>query len=85
MIGIHTVTVTKYGESGLPEVIAAPTDDPEAMKKAIEESMHQSAQALEQAKKKGSGLPLKYSQMHTTDLKKEVVDGENVIDIELTD
>jgi hypothetical protein len=34
---------------------------------------------------KGSGLPIKYSQMHTTDLKKEVVDGPNVIDIELTD
>ena len=50
-----------------------------------EQSMRQSAQAAKAAEKKGSGLPLKYSQMHTTDLKKEVVEGENIIDIELTD
>jgi hypothetical protein len=85
MMGTHTVTVTKYGDEGFPEVISVPEDDPEAMKKAIEQSMRQSAQAVEQAHKKGSGLPMKYSQMHTSDLKKEVVDGPNVIDIELMD
>jgi hypothetical protein len=84
MIGTHAVTVTKFGDDGLPEVTDAPVDSKD-MKKAIEQSMRQSVQAAKQAEKKGSGLPLKYSQMHTTDLKKEVVDGENEIKIVLTD
>jgi hypothetical protein len=83
-IGTHSITVTKFGDDGLPEV-TAPAVDSKDMKKAIAQSMRQSAQAAEAAEKKGSGLPLKYSQMHTTDLQKEVVEGENVIEIELTD
>jgi hypothetical protein len=84
MIGTHSITVTKFGGDGLPEVTSAPVDSKD-MNKAIEQSMRQSAQAVVQAEKKGSGLPIKYSQMHTTDLKKEVVEGENVINLELTD
>jgi hypothetical protein len=84
MVGTHKVTVTKFSEAGTPEVTVDSTD-PKDINKAIEQSMRQSAQVAAEAAKSGSGLPAKYAHMHTTDLKKDVVDGENVIDIELTD
>jgi hypothetical protein len=47
--------------------------------------MQRTAVALEKAERTRPLLPQKYGERRTSDLRKEVVDGENVINIELTD
>jgi hypothetical protein len=86
MIGTHAVTVKKYGSDAdeNTEAPAAPLDA-KAMKKAIEKSMRESAQQVREAEKKGTVLPSKYTHMNTSDLRKEVIEGENVINIDLVD
>lgn len=86
MIGTHTVTIRKVGgNSEIAEDVPSGPMDSKALNKAIEQSMRQSVQQARKAEKSGSGLPLKYARMSTTDVQKEVVEGPNVIDIELTD
>jgi hypothetical protein len=82
MIGTHVVTVTKY-----PKFVAAdvPGIENMSMGEQVEAVRQQSALRTAQAEKKGTGLPKKYATRKTSDLRKEVVDGENVIDIELVD
>jgi hypothetical protein len=83
MIGMHTVTVKKYASQ--TETAEPVPQNPKEMAKAIEKSMHQSAQVATQAEDSRSLLPEKYAQMKTSGLEIEVVLGENVIDIELKD
>jgi len=46
--------------------------------------MRKSAQQVAKSEKSGSLLPKKYAQLSTSDLRKDVVAGDNVIDIDLT-
>jgi hypothetical protein len=86
MIGTHTITVKKSGgDSGSDVETPAEPLGPKEMTKAIEQSMHESAQQAREAEKSRSELPRRYAFMKTTDLRKEVVDGDNIIDLELTD
>jgi hypothetical protein len=86
MIGTHVVTVKKYAsDSGGDVNASAEPMDQRAMAEAIEKSMRQSAQQAKQAEKTGSLLPSKYAHQKTSGLRKVVVDGQNVVDIELTD
>jgi hypothetical protein len=88
MVGTHVVTVKKNkleaGKPGEP-ADAAPPKSGAALSKAIEESMRESAQEAAKIEKAGSLLPAKYAQMKTSDLRGEVVAGENVINLELKD
>jgi hypothetical protein len=89
MIGNHVVTVKKK------DLTAETTDTDagapgealhgEALAKAIAQSMRESSQQAKQAEKAGSLLPAKYAYLKSSDLRKDVVDGENVINIDLTD
>jgi hypothetical protein len=84
VVGTHLVTVRKLPEvPAMPITSASPSGEIDA--KAIEQSMQQTAQAITKSKKAGSKLPEKYADRKTTDLRFEVVDGENFFEIELTD
>jgi len=86
VIGTHAVTVKKYKtEPEASAVAVAQNMDQQELSKAIADSMRQSARQVANTEKSGSLLPAKYSQLKTTDLRKEVVAGENVIDIDLAD
>lgn len=88
-IGTHVVTVKKFKQQpdGRDESLGPEVQNMqgEELSKAIENSMRTSAQQMARAEKSGSVIPTKYSQQKTSDLRKEVVDGENVIDLELKD
>jgi hypothetical protein len=73
--GTHVVTVKKL--SLQPAGPIPPAD--------IEEAMRQQAQQIAKAEKSGSLLPEKYAAESTTDLRLEVVDGENFFEIKLAD
>jgi aminoglycoside phosphotransferase family enzyme len=77
------VTVRKDvpGLDALPPGVSAET---EISAKATEEAVQRSMLLMERAKKVKPPIPLKYADMQTSDLRKEVVEGENVINIELT-
>jgi hypothetical protein len=83
IVGTHMVTVRKDvpGLDALPPGVSAET---EISAKATEEAVQRSMLLMERAKKVKPPIPLKYADMQTSDLRKEVVEGENVINIELT-
>jgi hypothetical protein len=87
-IGTHVVTVKKKKrepDASDPRVGAAGQNlQGEALSKAIEKSMQSSAREVAMTEKSGSLIPAKYSQQKTSDLRKEVIEGENVINIELS-
>lgn len=88
MVGTHAVTVKKYKLGPAePDASAANVEsmDQAGLSKAIEKSMHASAQHIARAEKAGSAIPVKYSNAKTSDLHKAVVHGENIIDLNLTD
>jgi hypothetical protein len=84
VVGTHVVTVSKTSEVNVSAPGAVPVDS-RARAQAIEEEMQRTAVALEKAERTRPLLPQKYGERRTSDLRKEVVDGENVINIELTD
>ena len=85
IIGDHIVTVNVYAsqpESSLPPPVDKGN---KATSKAIEEAERQSAREIEKTKKAKPVIPPKYGHRRTSDLHKEVVAGDNVINIELKD
>ena len=86
-VGTHVVTVKKFKSP--TDQATGPAEgrslEGKALSKSIEESMRQTARRAAQAEKEGSLLPLKYAYVKTSGLSKEVVAGDNVINIELTD
>jgi hypothetical protein len=84
--GTHVVTVRKDGDQP-PATISlnAQPADPTNTAKSIEQAMQDTAQQMKVAEKERSLLPLKYADGKTSDLRKHVQDGENVIDIDLKD
>jgi hypothetical protein len=89
MIGNHVVTVKKKDlEAETADTNVAVTGQAlhgEALSSAIAQSMRESSQQAKKAEKAGSLLPTKYAYLKTSDLRKDVVDGENVINLDLTD
>jgi hypothetical protein len=73
--GTHVVTVKKL--SLQPAGPIPPAD--------IEEAMRQQAQQIAKAQKSGSVLPQKYAEESSTDLRFDVVEGENFFEIKLAD
>ena len=82
MIGSHVVTVMPMGE--FVESSEVVPQDYEAMNNSLEGAREISAQQKEELEKKPP-IPVKYTDRSTTDLRKEVKAGENVIDLELVD
>jgi hypothetical protein len=89
MIGNHVVTVKKKNAGAeAADTDAGATGEAlhgEALSKAIAQSMRQSSQQAKKAEKAPSLIPAKYAYLKTSDLRKDVVDGDNVINIDLTD
>jgi hypothetical protein len=86
VMGTHVVTVNKYvDDSGSSPPPAEAITDSQARSKAIEAAMQQAATEIEQAEQAKPLLPKKYSDRVTSDLRAEVVDGPNVIDLQLKD
>jgi hypothetical protein len=85
VIGTHVVTVKQYfmDSDATPSAID-PSGDPRAMSKAIKGAKLRVDQQRRAAARAGSLLPAKYGSRQTSDLHKEVVPGDNVINIELT-
>ena len=84
MVGTHVVTVNKYStepETGVPAI--EPPAGGKSTTKAIENAMRQTALQIEKMDKERPLLPRKYADRSTSDLRKAVVDGDNVINIEL--
>lgn len=86
MVGTHVVMVKKYAtgsDDSYPEI--DPSMGPAAMSKALDEAVQRTLAAQQKARRMPPELPTKYGHRSTSDLRKEVVEGENVINIELTD
>ena len=87
VVGTHTVAVKKHKtEPGQVDSATEKVDpnDQATVNKSIESAMRKSAQQVAKSEKSGSLLPKKYAQLSTSDLRKDVVAGDNVIDIDLT-
>lgn len=84
VIGTHTVTVRKVASEPASDVAPPPVDS-QSMSKAIEQAMRQTARQIVAAEKAPASLPAKYADRTTSGLRQEVVAGENVINLELTD
>ena len=84
VVGQHVITVIKRAGSHEVPVVEVP-EDYEARVKAMDDVMLQSAQQTEAAEHAKPLIPEKYSDRNKTDLKRDVVEGENVIDLELVD
>jgi hypothetical protein len=85
MVGTHVVTVNVYAtvaEAALPVPKSA---DSKATAKAIDDAVKQSLKNLTMAEKAPPKVPVKYTERRTSDLHKDVVNGGNVINIELID
>jgi hypothetical protein len=81
--GTHVVTVSKTESPPAPSYQASP--DGRIDPAAVERAMREAALRLEQAEKTGSGLPGKYANHATSDLRLEVVEEPNHFEIELKD
>ena len=85
VVGTHVVTVKKYAtgsNDGYPEI--DPSMGPAAMSKALEKAEQATLEAQRKARKAPPELPAKYGRRSTSDLRKQVVAGENVINIDLS-
>jgi hypothetical protein len=84
ILGTHVVTVRKYARVAEPPREPPPADGG-IDNAAIEREMQESARRADEAEKAGSELPLKYASHKTSDLRQQVVDGDNDVTIELVD
>jgi hypothetical protein len=84
ILGTHVITVNKYNAEQ-EESPLQPVAPGKSINEAIAEDMRRSVDTIEKAKKAKPLLPPKYGNRSTSDLNREVVAGENVIDIELKD
>ena len=86
IIGTHAVTVSIYASEPNANILGPePAAGGKANSQSIEDAMKRSVQQIEKAEKAKPRIPPKYAERRTSDLRKEVVDGENVIDLELKD
>jgi hypothetical protein len=80
VIGTNVVTVSKPAIA-IEETTLEPNMDP----KAYLETLDRAAARAIAAQRAGSALPAKYADQSTSDLREEVVDGENFFEIALVD
>jgi hypothetical protein len=84
ILGTHVVTVNLYASESEANALGSDSSTSgQSTSKSIEEAMKRSVKQIEKAEKAKPPIPTKYSDRRTSDLNKEVVKGENVIDIDL--
>jgi hypothetical protein len=86
IIGTHIVTVNMFDSE--PEEVVVGPDPPtiaKPMSKSIDDAMKRSVRRIQIADKAKPRLPTKYAERRTSDLRKEVVAGDNIINIDLKD
>jgi hypothetical protein len=86
IIGTHVVTVNVFASE--PEVVVLGPDPPagaKAMSNSIDDAMKRSVRQIQKADKAKPPIPLNYTERRTSNLRKEVGTGDNVINIELKD
>jgi hypothetical protein len=83
--GTHLVTVVKRAQAEASVPTAELTANGPVDPADIDKAMQQQARTALQAAKKPSLIPEKYSDHNASDLRFDVVDGENFIEIKLTD
>jgi hypothetical protein len=83
VLGTHVVTVQKLAMQPGPSYEVP--GDGKFDNAAIERAMQEAAMRVEAAEKAGSELPARYANHNTSDLRLEVVEGENDFKIELGD
>jgi hypothetical protein len=81
--GTHVVAVRKQAEQAGPSYTAAP--DGKIDPGAIERAMQEAAIQIAKAEKAGAQLPAKYADHLSSDLRFQVVEGENNFEIKLVD
>jgi phage-related protein len=85
MVGTHVVTVNVYATIAEAALPVPKGTDSKATSKAIDEAVKQSLRNQAMAEKAPPKVPVKYTERRTSDLRKDVVKGDNVINIELSD
>lgn len=86
IIGTHVVTVNIFESD--PEEVVVGSDPPTSAKltsKSIDDAMKRSVRRMQTAEKAKPPLPPRYTERRTSDLRKEVVAGDNIINIDLKD
>jgi hypothetical protein len=85
-IGTHVVTVNVYPtDSAQIDPTSASSMSQKEISASIDKAMRDTVTKLETIDQAKPAIPAKYSDRRSTDLRKEVVAGNNVINIELTD
>jgi hypothetical protein len=82
IIGEHVVTVNFYGSQPDEEALEKSAKG-KSQSQAIAEAMKKTLEQNKKIAKTAPAIPAKYKERRTSDLRKEVVAGENVINIEL--
>jgi hypothetical protein len=85
MVGTHVVTVNVYASVAEAALPVPKSTDSKATSKAIDEAVKQSLRNQTVAEKAPPKVPVKYTERRTSDLRKDVVKGDNIINIDLTD
>jgi hypothetical protein len=83
ILGEHVVTVNIYGAEPDEESIEKTAGKGNTQSQAIAEAMKRTIEENKKVAKAASQIPAKFRDRKTSDLHKEVVAGDNVINIEL--
>jgi hypothetical protein len=85
VVGTHVVTVKKIAAMSPEGTPASDTAEELDTAKEIDEAVQRTLAARQPPRKTRPELPTKYGHRSTSNLRKDVAAGENVIDIELKD
>jgi hypothetical protein len=84
VIGNHVVTVKKL-PSGIDSLPTGVSEDTKITAKNTEAAIQQNMLMMEKAEKAKPPIPAKFASLHTSDLRTDVAEGSNVINLELKD
>lgn len=85
IVGRHVVTVRKLTTNSTPLAEPTSSQDKPIDPTAIDAAMQQQAEDLAKAEHTGSAIPKKYARRETSDLKVDVIEGDNNVKIVLMD
>jgi hypothetical protein len=84
IVGSHVVTVKK-DPPGIDALPPGVSPDSKITAESTERAIQQSMVLMEKAEKAKPPIPTKFANMRTSNLHKEVAEGSNVLNLELTD
>jgi len=83
IVGSHVITVNVYVSVPDADIFGDAKGKPQS--NAIEDAMRKTLQQSKKAETAKPAIPSKYAERRTSDLHKDVVAGDNIINIELSD